>query len=259
MYLIEKKKTITLLLMVTVLFLFFLPGRAAAQKKELEELFKFIKKERVNAAYAIGGGNYLELNELNTYLTDRGFPQVPLKYLSYGLGGHFINHKMVFGVELLFLMEQTTTGHDDYNLSTSAKIMILNFGHLIYWKKGLKMYPFLGAGYGRFKMITAQNNIDSFDDIGNLHKSSESRFSNMILNLGFGTDYFLDYEPRKKGRNNIIIGFRVGINFIPFHSTWKVNRIAVPDGPNIGINGPYFRVIIGLGGWAERLIKKAIR
>jgi hypothetical protein len=259
MHQIEKKKIITLSLILIVIFIIFQPNRAAAQNKELQEIFKFIKKERVNAAYAIGGGNYLELSKLNTHLNDRGFPQVPLNYFSYGLGGHFINHKMVFGVELLFLNERTTTGHDDYNLSTSAKIMMLNIGHLVYWKKGLKMYPYLGAGYGKFKMITAQNNIDSFNDIGNLHKSSESRFSNMVLNLGFGTDYFLNYEPKKKGRNNIIIGFRVGVNFIPFKSTWKVNRIAVPDGPNIGINGPYIRIIIGLGGWAERFIKKAMR
>jgi len=259
MHLIEKKKIIALSLMVTVIMLFLLPNRAAAQKKELEELFKFIKKERVNAAYAIGGGNYLELSELNANLNERGFPRVPTNYFSYGVGGHFINHKLVFGVEILFLMERTTTEQTDYNLSTSAKIMMVNFGHLIYWKKGLKMYPYFGAGYGRFKLITAQNNIDSFDDIGNLHKSSESRFSNIVLNFGFATDYFLAYEPKKKGRNNIIIGLRVGVNFIPFRSTWKVNRIAVPDGPNIGINGPYIRVIIGLGGWAERLIRKAIK
>jgi hypothetical protein len=236
-----------------------LPNQAAPQKKELEDIFKFIKKERVNAAYGICGLNYLELSNLNNNLSDRGFPQVPADYFSYGAGGHFINNKLVFGVELLFLMEKTTTAQTDYNFSTSAKLILINFGRLVYRKNGLKLYPYLGAGYGKFKLITSQNNIDSFNDISNLHKNSESKFSNLVLNLGFATDYFLYFNPKKKGRNNIIIGLRVGINFVPFGSTWKVNRIPVHDGPKMGIDGPYIRLVIGLGGWAERLIRKAMR
>jgi len=254
-----KKIFPTLLVLLVFAFFFSLQVCAAIQKVELKEIAKFIKKKRVNAAYAIGGGNILELNRLNLNLSERGFPQVPTTYLSYGVGGHFINNKLVFGVELLRLFERTTTTPAEYNLSVSVKFILLNFGHLIYQKKGLMMYPYLGTGYGRFKMLTAQNNIDSFNDISHLQKSSEAVFSNMIFNLGFATDYFLKYNPGKKGHNNLMIGFRIGINFIPFNSTWKVNRIPVHDGPNIGINGPYFRVIIGLGGWAERLIRKAIR
>lgn len=247
------------LLFIIASFTFPLPGWAAAQTKELEEIYKFIKKKRVNAAYVIGGANLLELNELNINLKDRGFPEAPTNYLSYGIGGHFVHNKIVAGIELLRLLERTTTAPTEYNISISAKFYLINFGHLIYQKKGLMMYPFLGTGLGKFKMIAAQNNIDSFNDISNLQKSSESKFSNIIFNLGFSTDYFLKYDPQKKGSNNLIIGFRVGMNFIPFKSKWKVNRIEVPDGPEIGINGPYIRLIIGLGGWAERFIKKAIR
>jgi hypothetical protein len=256
---VVKKIFSTLLVLAVLSFFFSLPVRAAAQKVELKEIAKFIKKKRVNAAYAIGGGNILELSKLNSNLSERGFPEVSTTYLSYGVGGHFINNKLVFGVELLRLWERTTTAPTEYNLSVSVKFILLNFGHLIYQKKGLMLYPFLGAGYARLKMLTAQNNIDSFNDISHLQKSSESVFSNMIFNLGFATDYFLKYNHRQKGHNNLIIGFRIGINFIPFNSTWKVNRIPVPDGPQTGINGPYFRIIIGLGGWAERLIRKAIR
>jgi hypothetical protein len=260
MHIIKVKKIfLTLLVPAIFSFCFSFPVRAATQKVELNEIAKFIKKKRVNAAYAIGGGNTLDVSKLNLSLSERGFPEVPANYLSYGVGGHFINNKLVFGVELINLLERTTTAPTDYNLSVSVKFILLNFGHLIYQKKGLMFYPYMGAGYGRFKMLTAQNNIDSFNDISLMQKNSESVFSNMIFNLGFAGDYFLNYNSQKKGLNNVIIGFRIGINFIPFNSTWKINRIPVPDGPQTGINGPYFRIVIGLGGWAERIIRKAIR
>lgn len=237
---------------------FFLSNLAAAQKNDLYEIVKFIKRGRVNAAYAIGGANFLELNNLNMNLSEKGFPEAPTNYMSFGAGAHFVNNKLVIGVEFIKLLERITTAPTDYNISVSAHYILLNFGRIVYWKKGLMMYPFLGGGLGKLKMITAENNIDSFNDISGLQRGSEAKFSNFICNLGFATDYFLKYNPEKKGRNNLIIGFRAGINFMPFESDWKVNRIAVPDGPETGINGPYFRIIIGLGGWAEVLIRKAI-
>jgi hypothetical protein len=178
--------------------------------------------------------------------------------MSFGAGAHFVNNKLVIGVEFVKLLERFTAAPTDYNISVSSKLILINFGRIIHWKKGLMMYPFLGGGLGKLTMITAENNIDSFNDISTLQRGSESKFSNFVCNLGFAADYFLKYNSEKKGRNNLIIGFRAGVHYMPFKSTWKVNHIAVPDGPETGINGVYFRIIIGLGGWAEVLIRKAI-
>ncbi len=227
--------------------------------QELMEFFRFIKKKRVNAAYIMGGGNLMNLNQLNINLEDRGFPQVPEEYFSFGFGGHVIQDKFVVGLEIVHIRERTTRANTDYNLTFSAKHFVLQFGRMLYQKKGLMLYPFVGAGVGKVTLITAQNNINSFNDISNLQSSSESRLTKPIIRAGFALDYFFNYNKKKKGHNNIIIGFRAGYNFSPGENNWTVNRVEVPDGPQTGIRGPYFRIIIGLGGWVEKFIKTAIK
>jgi hypothetical protein len=229
-----------------------------AQEKEIEKIKKFIKKKRVNAAYVIAGQNMLSLNRLNNYIEQRGFPTVTESYFAYGLGGHVIHNKLVVGVELQRFNEKKQITSKDFNTSILGKYSLLNMGYLFYSKKGLMMYPLFGIGLGELKLRVIENNIHSFEDIDSYQKGSDSKTRSFLVNLGFGLDYFFKFKEKKRGANKLIMGVRLGYIISAVRSDWSVNHIRVSDGPVVGLTGPYIRVIIGLGGWVEKLIKIAI-
>jgi hypothetical protein len=241
-----------------ILALWAFSNTAAAQKDEIEKITKFIKKKRINAAYVMFGISRLNMTQLNSYLESSDLPEVDEYYFSYGLGGHVIHNKFVVGLEIVRTFEKHSLETDGFRTSTRSKYGILNFGYLLRSKKGLMHYPYLGAGIGKLVLRTTENNIKSFDDITGYQRGSESSTTNFLLNLGFAVDYFYKYDKNKKGQNNLVIGIRIGWIFSPVRNDWRVNHIRVPDGPDSGITGPYLRFTIGLGGWIEKLIKKAI-
>ena len=238
------------------IFLLIFSSTASAQKKEIEKITKFIKKKRVNAAYVMFGGSNLSLTNLNLTLESRGLPKVDEYYLSYGFGGHVINNKIVAGIEFLRVVKKESPGTEAFNTSIGAQYTVLNFGYLLHSKKGLMYYPYVGVGVGELKLRTIENNIDSFDDITDYQRGSESRTFNFLLNIGFALDLFYRYNRRKRGQNNLVVGVRAGYILSPVRLDWRVNHTWVDDGPDSGITGPYIRFVIGLGGWMEKLIKK---
>lgn len=250
----SQKKIIVLAIVVILLC----STAVLAQKKEIEKITKFIKKKRINAAYFMFGLNMLNLNNLNNHLTQKEFPTVAESYYIFGLGGHIIHNKFVVGIELQRFFKKEQISSKEFNTSVMAKYSLLNLGYLFYSKKGLMMYPLFGMGLGELKLRVIENNIHSFGDIDSYQRGSQSNTQSLLLNLGFGLDYFFKFDEKKKGQNNLMMGVRIGYNISAIKSDWSVNHVHVGDGPPSGLTCFYFRVVIGLGGWVEKLIKKAI-
>ncbi|MCP5105071.1 MAG: hypothetical protein GY950_16910, partial [bacterium] len=231
---------------------------AQAQEKEIEKITKFIKKKRINAAYIMGGINTFDLLNLNNYLEKRDYPIVSKQYFSFGLGGHVIHNKFILGIEIKKFLEIRKITAQQFTTFLSGKYSLLNTGYLMYSKKGLMMYPLFGVGVGEMKLKVIEKNIKSFNDINSYHRYNSARTHSFLVNLGFGMDYFFNFDKKKKGKNNLMFGLRAGYLISAIKFEWKVNHILVADGPRIGLTGPYIHLAIGLGGWVEKLIEKAI-
>jgi opacity protein-like surface antigen len=241
-----------------ILALLAFSNTAAAQKDQIEKITKFIKKKRINAGYVMFGISRLNLIQLNSFLESSDLPEVDEFFFSYGLGGHVIHNKFVVGLEIVRTFEKYNQETDGFRTSTKSKYGVLNFGYLLRSKKGLMHYPYLGVGIGKLTLRVTENNIKSFNDITGYQRGSESSATNFLFNLGFAVDYFYKFNEKKKGQNNLVIGIRIGWIFSPVRRDWQVNHTRVVDGPDSGISGPYLRFTVGLGGWIEKLIKKAI-
>lgn len=248
-------------LLLVLILVFMVSGPVLSEEpsdekeNEVEKFEKFIKKKRINAGYLILGARNMNLTNLNHYLTGSGHPAVQNSTFTLGLGGHVVHNKTVVGIEIVRTRENPDTGSGAFNTSARAAHTALNIGRLIFSNKGTMAYPYIGIGAGTLTMRITENNIDSFEDITDYQKGSQAKRNNVLVNIGFATDYFYKYREKKKGQNNLFIGIRVGWLVSPFRSKWRVNNIAVDDGPNSGITGPYIRITVGLGGWVERLIK----
>jgi hypothetical protein len=255
MYKLKQRK----LLFVIAGLVLICTAAAYGQENEINKITKFIKKKRVNAAYAIGGLNRLSLNTLNHYLDKGEFPHAEKTHFCFGLGGHVIHNKLVLGLVFQRFLPRKQETEKEFTTSTSAKYTVLNVGYLVYSKKGLMIYPLAGLGLGELRLRITENNIQSFADIAGYQKGSDSKTRSILVNLGAGADYFFNFNKKKKGKNNLMMGVRMGYLISTIKYDWRVNYAQVADGPAAGLTGPYFHVVIGLGGWVEKLIRIALK
>ncbi len=226
---------------------------------QLTKITKFIAKKRVNAAYIMGGLSFLNFNNLNRNLAKGDYPELSERFLTYGVGGHVIHNKFILGLEIHRFIEKTPArSAKEFNTSAYGKYIVLNFGYLLYSKKGLMVYPLGGMGFGELRLRVTENNIQSFQDLNKYQKGSESKTRSFVVNLAVGADYFFNYNKKKKGNNNLMIGIRAGVLLSAIKDDWTVNHIHVADGPIAGLSNPYICIVFGLGGWMEKLIEIAI-
>lgn len=251
------------LVVASLIFLFFSTASAMGMNRENEEddldrIEKFIKKKRVNAAYLMIGQNMLQINQLNNFLALKDLPTLPKNYLTYGFGGHVIHNKFVLSFEYQRSFNKKQISMKEFNTFLSMKYSTLNIGYLLYSKKGMMMYPLLGVGLSELRLKVMKNDINSFHDIDKNHNVSDNRIHSILVNTGIALDYFVNFDKKKQGKNNLVIGIRAGYLISAIKSNWAIDSISVADGPHSGLTGPYIHLTIGLGGWVEKLIANAI-
>jgi len=243
-----------------IFLLLILTGVVSASNEddetEVEQITKFIKKKRINAAYLMFGASALRLSSLNSYLETSKLPKANDQFFTYGVGGHVVNNKLVLGLEFVHSITRYNRGKTGFNIYSRFRYSVLNFGYLLKSDKGLMCYPYLGFGVGGLMLTVQENNIDEFGDITGIQKGSTSKKICLLSSIGFGLDYFHKYNKKKKGHGNFVLGVRAGYIISPKQSHWRINKIKVTDGPDSGINGPYIRLTVGIGGWIEKIIQK---
>lgn len=227
---------------------------------EIDAITSFIKKKRINVGYITFGFSHLNLGRVSNYLKDHGCQPVDNDYLTFGIGGFVISRKMVIGVEYVrTLLKDNYLSHlGPFITHAKARYTQASFGYLLKSDNGLMYYPYLGVGLGKLILRVTENNIDSFGNIFSTQRENESIKSCFLLNPGIAFDYFHKFNKKRNGKNNIVIGIRAGYIISPFKDNWRVNQIKVHDGPDSRLNGPYIRLTIGIGGWIEKIIQKAL-
>jgi len=139
---------------------------------------------------------------------------------------------------------------DSYKTSIGAGYEFFDFGYIVYSAKGLSVYPLLGLwGGGMSLKIVERGTAPSFDDVlDNPKRSAELSTGGFLLNLALGTDYLLKLGGDEKGEGGLVSGICIGYTFAPIKGSWEMDGIEISGGPEIGITGPYIRLMIGGGG-----------
>ena len=74
----------------------------------------------------------------------------------------------------------------------------------------------------------------------------------LLLSASFGLDYMATVEETDKGIGGLIIGFRAGYNIAISKDDWMLDDLELAGGPDIGFTGPFFRLLIGGGGFGPK-------
>lgn len=199
--------------------------------------------------YFMVGGNIIDIKSLNLRLEKKGYSKLSDNFISLGGGGHKIIGKVIIGGEGHGLIGRETTSRS-YKTSIDVGYGFFNFGYIVYSTKGLGVYPLLGLGGGGTTLeIVEKETIPSFDDVlNNFKRSAELSTGGFLLNLAVGTDYLLKLGKDEKGEGGLVFGLRIGYTFAPIKGGWEMDGIDISGGPEIGITGPYIRLMIGGGG-----------
>lgn len=207
--------------------------------------------------YFMIGGNWLDMDELNSRLKDNGYAEFTDSFLSLGGGGHgIVRERIVIGGEghaLLGRTENSTIGDVDYGTKFSAGYGFFDVGVVAIRARGLDVYPLLGLGGGGVSLDITQSEIGSFDDIlENPNRRAKLSTWGFLINLGLGIDYLAVLGENEEGEGGIVIGLRSGYIFSPFDGDWSFKDEILPGGPDLGLTGAYIRLTIGGGGRAYK-------
>lgn len=234
---------------ILVIVMLALPAAACTQAEESETRGE-------GRGYFMFGGNQLDMDDLNLRLKESGLTRFSDNYLSLGGGGHaIVNDRIVIGGEGHALLGRTKSSmvHDtDYGSKFSAGYGFFDLGYVILRGGGLDVYPLLGIGGGGISMKIVESEVGSFGDLlDDPSRGSKLSTWDFMINLGLGIDYLFVLGGTERGEGGLVLGLRGGYVYSPFEADWKFEGETLPGGPDLGITGPYVRILIGGGGWGK--------
>lgn len=235
------KRVATLIVVVVVSILF----TNISQAQEIAPA----AKESGGMGYSMFGRSIIDIKDLNAKLESKGYSKISDNFFSVGGGGHsIINNRFIIGGEGHSLLgEKVTSGN--YTNSIYIIYGFFNLGYIVYSIKDFRVYPLLGLGVGGMNLkITEKLTSLSIDDVLDVPtRGVEISTGGFLLDLALGIDYLLKFGGDEKERGGMILGLRAGYTLSPFKGGWQMDEIEISGAPEIGIKGPYIRLMIGGG------------
>jgi hypothetical protein len=231
--------TLTILMIVSILF------TNISQAQEIAP----IAKESGAVGYSMFGRSIIDIKDLNAKLESKGYSEIPDNFFSVGGGGHgIINNRFIIGGEGHSLLGGKATS-GNYTSSIYVIYGFFDLGYVVYSINDFRVYPLLGIGGGVMNLkITERLTSLSIDDVlDNPLRGVEISTGGLLLDLALGMDYLLKFGGDEKGRGGMILGLRAGYTISPFKGSWKMDEIEISGAPEIGITGPYIRLMLGGG------------
>ncbi|MFC1569197.1 hypothetical protein ACFL4L_03075 [bacterium] len=210
-------------------------------------------EETGGMGYSIFGQTTIAMDDMNTRLESKGYTGLSDKFFSVGGGGHSIlKEKWIIGGEAHVLLgDDAVTGN--YTSSILINYGFANFGIVAWSMKDLRVYPLLGLGGGSMNLKIRENlsSLSMDEVLDNPERGVNLVTGGVLLNLALGVDYLISFGEDEEGRGGMMLGFRAGYTLAPFKGGWTMDDIEITGAPEIGITGPYIRLMIGGGGFSR--------
>ncbi|MFQ5868629.1 MAG: hypothetical protein ACE5JC_01880 [Candidatus Zixiibacteriota bacterium] len=237
----ERSATVTALTTVVLMSLFLV---SVAQGQETTP--KAWKGEF--RGYLMIGWSPIDIDDFNDRLGSKGYSKHSDDFLSIGGGAHVIIKRIVLGGEghaLVVGNEEAIIPAGTFKTSLSGIYGFLNVGYLTYRQGDLHVYPLIGLGGGSMNLKIGNAEFDEVLD----NPRGNARLSSLgfLINLAVGADYFVELGESEKGNAGLVLGLRAGYTIAPTEGQWEAEGIQVSGGPDVGITGPYIRLMIGGG------------
>ncbi|RMF62494.1 MAG: hypothetical protein D6743_12075 [Calditrichaeota bacterium] len=207
------------------------------------------ERSRGGSGYFMVGGHQLRLSALNAALSRHGYPTFSQGFVSLGGGGYgFFNRLMVGGEGHGLLSPDGSRRRGDFKTSLTAGYGFFDLGYLIVADGPMRVYPVFGFGGGGLSLKIRPTESLTFDDVlSDPRRGATLSTGGLLLNLGFGAEYAFYTGEDGAYRRGLVVGLRVGYVLAPVKGDWSLEGLDVGGGPDLGITGPYVRLLFGGG------------
>jgi len=218
-----------------------------------------LAQERKRHRSEAGGKGYfllsfgkLDLGSLNSRLKAKNFPEFKESFVSLGGGGHAIIGNLIIGGEGEGHIITETTA-DALKNSLEVGYGFFDIGYVLLSSKNLQVYPLLGIGGGGIGLKIIEKGISDFDQIlDNPKRMSTISTGGLLMQFCLGADYLLSFNGDEDASGGLVFGIRIGYKFTPVKSGWSMESLEISNGPDLGITGPFIRIMFGGGGLGRK-------
>lgn len=188
------------------------------------------------AGMNIGMGQ-LNVNKLNSRLSDNGFPSISDNYACFGFEGYGIINKWLLGGKGFGItVSETDLDSIDSEMHIAGGAVFVKGGYIIYDKNDLRVYPTAGIGYGNMQLAINRKENLTLDEI--LSGPTGYGFVTVygtLLDVSIGVTHA--FEKERKGHYS---GIMVGVHIGYMHSFGMDF-----NGTDVGFSGPYVNLTMG--------------
>ncbi len=207
--------------------------------------FSLSSNDKIIVNYMMYRGIYLNVDNLNSALRAKGYPEVNSYCDSYGIGNHnILKNNIIFGINY-----HEFYGNDSKNSYYSTKLTgnweLLSLGYIVFNTEQWYIYPIFNFGYGKLNIDVVDSSLNSFDKILNQQQHLDGvsmKTSSYLFEPALGIDYYIE----NKVFNALYVGFRTGYMMSPINYGWSVNGISINGGPETQINGFFLSFSAGM-------------
>lgn len=200
-----------------------------------------------SGGFMIGWGQ-LDLGPLNDQLVANGYSPFREDFLTLGGGGHaYLGRFVIGGQGHAYLTESKDVTLPAGNFSTdlSAGMGFVDLGWVVYSTDTFSFAPMVGLGGGGLALEIDALSAPTFEDVlDNPGHRSRLETGGFLLDLGLSAELVVTGEDSHGGP---VVGIRAGWVLTPIEGDWAVEGREVLGGPDLGVTGPYVRLLLGFG------------
>ncbi|MBN2357777.1 hypothetical protein JXO59_16825 [candidate division KSB1 bacterium] len=199
--------------------------------------------------FFMAGFHTIDVGDLSTALTANGYPKVDNQFISMGGCGYAIlNDRLLIGGEGHGLVGDKNSANG-YELSLVSGYGLFNIGYIVMKKGDLSLYPMFGIGGGGFTLKIVQEQGRTFDEmLADPDRGVELNSGGLTLSVALGVDYLINMSKDAREKGGLAFGLRLGYNYTPLVGDWLYEAAEISGGPEIGITGPFVKLMFGGGG-----------
>jgi|GEM_PF-1339587 len=216
-------------------------------------LFDWLTLRHFTGAITLGWEN-LQLSDLNSVLTQKGYQAAPENFFSIGGTAQVSVNRVVLGLDGAWLYGQSrdaVIGGNTIRNSFSALKMLGIVGYLVHTSDHLDIFPYVGVGLAGYNLLMTNTQSDTFGNVLTTGQRGAVLSSlSLLVSPGVQMTWRLPILAADKGVFGLALGVKAGYDFAFLRGEWfagGINEIVpVTGGPKVNLTGPYAQALVGI-------------
>lgn len=195
----------------------------------------------------------LDIDPLRDELVAAGYPRLSSDFLSLGGGGYFMWGRLLLGGHgdgYISDDREVTRLTGPYEITLTGGSGFFDVGYAIVRSGGLDLAPMIGLGGGGYLLEIEDRDSVTFGQVlQDPGRSSHLAIGGFLIDFAASLEYHFRFgdDGDDEAHGGPLVGIRAGYTIAPWVSDWTLERREISGGPEVGVEGPYVRVVVG--GW----------